>query len=216
MTKQRKRLLILVGVCAAAFLLVVAGGYFLLVSPKASKASQLRQQVDAMQSKLSAALAAAHQPTTGSSGDAPEVFRLTKAMPDRVDIAGALLDLDATARATGVVLDGITPSVPAPGTSGYESVPVQAVLHGRYGQFTTFLGRLKTLVAVRDGKVTANGRLFGVDSIQFAAGDAGLPQLKATVQLEVYVYTPTSSTPSSSTPSSSTSSGSLSATGATG
>lgn len=217
MTKQRKRTLLIGAACAAGVLVVLVGGYMTLVSPKQSKAASLRSEVADTQSKLSAALAAAHHPNRSSQSDAPDAFRLSKAMPDSVDIAGAILDLNTTARRTGIVLDGLTPAQPAEATNGYQSVPIQVMLHGRYGQFTNFLGALKQLVVVRDGNVKARGRLFGVDSIQFAAGTDGFPQLTATLQLQAYTYSPAAATPPSSSQTTTTpdTSASVSAAGAT-
>lgn len=217
MTKQRKKTLLIGAACAAGVLVVLVGGYMTLVSPKQSKAKSLRNEVADTQTKLSAALVAARHPNRSSRSDAPDVFRLSKAMPDGVDIAGAILDLNTAARSTGVVLDGLTPAAPAEATNGYQSVPIQVMLHGRYPQFTRFLGALKQLVVVRDGRVKARGRLFGVDSIQFAAGADGFPQLAATLQLQAYTYSPAAATPPSSSPTTTTpdTSASVSAAGAT-
>ena len=74
-------------------------------------------------------------------------------MPDRVDTAGAILDLVAVARATGVTIDGLQPSDPTPATSsGYESVPLTATVSGKYGQLTNFLAGMQRLVVVRHGQ----------------------------------------------------------------
>lgn len=217
MTKERKKSLLIAASCVAGVLIVLVGGYMAFVSPKHAKVAALRRDVADTQTKLTTALAAAHHPARGPETDAADLFRLSKAMPDRVDIAGAILDLNATASSTGVVLDGLTPAAPAEATNGGQSVPIQVMLHGRYGQFTNFLGALKRLVVVRDGKVKARGRLFAVDSIQFAAGTDGFPQLNATLQLHAYTYSPTAAPPPSSSPTTTTteSSSSVSAAGAT-
>lgn len=217
MTKERKKSLLVAAGCVAGVLIVLAGGYMAFVSPKHAKSAALHRDVADTQTKLTTALAAAHHPARGPESDAPDLFRLAKAMPDQLDIAGAILDLNAAARSTGVVLDGLTPAVPADATNGYQSVPIQVMLHGRYGQFTNFLGALKRLVVVRDGKVKARGRLFGVDSVQFGAGDDGFPQLNATLQLQAYTYSPAAPPPSSSpTTTTPDTSSSVSAAGATG
>ena len=224
MTKERKKTLAIAAGCALGVLVVLVGGYMMLVSPKKANAASLHRDIAGAQTKLTTARAAARRPSRPARGGAPDLFRLSKAMPDQVDIAGAILDLNATARASGVALDGLTPSAPAPSSSGaaYESVPIQVMLHGRYGQFTNYLRALKQLVVVRHGKVNARGRLFEVDSIQFEEGDDGFPQLKATIKLEAYTYSPAStsaSTTPTTTPTTTTadspSSSSVSAAGAT-
>lgn len=215
MTKERKKTILIAAGCVVGVLIVLVGGYMTLVSPKKAKASALSSEVADTQTKLTVALAAARHPSRSPKDDAADLFRLSKAMPERVDIAGAILDLNATASASGVVLDGMTPSAPVAGTGGYQSVPIQVMLHGRYGQFTNFLGALKRLVVVRGGKVNARGRLFGVDSIQFAAGVDGFPQLTATLQLQAYTYSPTAAAPSTPTTTTPDSSSSVAAAGAT-
>ena len=225
MTKERKKTLAIAAGCALGVLVVLVGGYMMLVSPEKAKAASLHRDIAGAQTKLATARAAARRPSRPTGGGAPDLFRLSKAMPDQVDIAGAILDLNATAQATGVVLDGLTPAAPAPSSSGvaYQSVPIQVMLHGRYGQFTNYLRALKQLVVVRHGKVNARGRLFGVDSIQFDEGEDGFPQLKATIKLEAYTYspsstsastTPTTTAPTTTTPDSSSTT-SVSAAGAT-
>jgi hypothetical protein len=219
MTKERKRMLLVAAACVAGVLVVLVGGYMTLVSPKKAKASSLQEEIAATQTKVATALAASRHPARRTQDHTPDLFRLSKAMPDQLDIAGAILDLNATARATGVALDGVTPATPVPAT-GYQSVPIDVLMHGRYAQFTNFLRALKQLVVLRHGTVDARGRLFGVDSIQFAEGDHNFPQLKATLKLEAYTYAPspgatdTTTTDTTTTPDSSSST-SVSATEAT-
>jgi Tfp pilus assembly protein PilO len=225
-TKERKKTLLVAAGCAIGVLVVLVGGYMTLVSPKKAKVASLQKHVAATQTKLATALAASRHPSRHQQDHAPDLFRLARAMPDQVDIAGAILDLNATAQATGVTLDGITPSTPVAGTGDYQSVPIDVAMHGRYSGFANFLRGLKQLVVVRHGTVHAHGRLFGVDSVQFAEGDDKFPQLKATIALEAYTYGPSSAssttaatttdTTTTTTTSSSTSGGtSVSATGAT-
>src|SRR5262249_16121558 len=176
-TKERKKTLLVAAGCAIGVLIVLVGGYMTLVSPKKAKVASLQKNIAASQKKVATALAASRHPARGQEDHAPDLVGLAKAMPDQVDIAGAILDLNATARATGVALDGITPSTPVAGTGDYQSVPISVVMHGRYAGFTNFLRALKQLVVVRHGTVHAHGRLFGVDSVLFAEGEDKFPQL---------------------------------------
>jgi Tfp pilus assembly protein PilO len=202
---------------ALGVLAVLAGGYLMVLSPKQSKAASLQTSIDDTQNKLTLALAAAHSPSGKNTVDASDLFRLSKAMPDRVDTAGAILDLAAVARATGVSIDGLTPADPtAPLTgTGYELVPIAATISGRYAQITTFMKQIQRLVAVNQGRVVANGRLFGVDSIQLAPEAPNSLTLKATVKLETYIYSAASTAPAATTTTPATTDD-LSATGANG
>jgi Tfp pilus assembly protein PilO len=201
---------------AVGVLVVLAAGYLMVISPKQTKASNLQKQIDDTSSKLTLALAAARQPSGKAQIDASDLFRLSKAMPDRVDTAGAILDLAALARQAGVTIDGLTPSDPVPPTtgSGYELVAMQASIGGTYGQITSFVKQLQRLVSIDKGRISANGRLFGIDSIQLAPELPDSLHLKATLKLETYIYSATSTAPVAAPTTTTTSD--LSASGATG
>jgi Tfp pilus assembly protein PilO len=187
--KRNKLVAIGAGVLAV---LILGGGWFLLVSPKRTKAADLQAQIDTTQSQIAIALAQSH--TASGRADrvrVADLYRLSRAMPDRVDIAGVLLDLGRAADRAGVKLSSITPQAAAAPTGGYESVPIRVEFQGRYEQLTKLLGYLRRLVTVRNGSLSAGGRLIGVDSVSFAAGEAGLPQVKASLALEAYVFSPT-------------------------
>jgi Tfp pilus assembly protein PilO len=185
--KKPKIVAIAAGVLAVV---ILAGGYLMLVSPKRTKAAELQTATQAAQTQLAVALAQSHRPAAGAADrvEIADLFRLERAMPDRVDIAGVLLDLSRAAHRAGTQLKSVTPGTPTAAASGYQSVPVVVEFEGRYSQLTSLLADLRGLVAVRKGDLQAGGRLFGVDSVQFAAAEAAFPQVKATLNLEAYVF----------------------------
>jgi Tfp pilus assembly protein PilO len=174
-------------------LVVLAGGYFVLLAPKRSKAADLQTKIASTQTQIAAAEAASSAPGASSQRvKIADLYRLSRAMPDGFDTSGVLLDLGRAAAAAGVSLQTITPGTPNPAPAGgYELLPIAVGFQGRYGQLTRLLATLRGLVSVHDGALAAGGRLFTVDSVGFTAGDAGLPQVKATLQLEAYVFAPT-------------------------
>lgn len=212
--KQKK--LLMIGGCVVLVLAILGGGYFMVISPKRAKAASIDTQVAATQSQIALARVAATHPK-GHAG-VPELFRLDKAMPDRLDTAGAILDLVAVGHATGVSIDGIAPVGPTASTGGYQTATMTATVSGRYGQLTNFVAGLEHLVVTKGGKVTSvTGRLFGIDGIQFAEGEAHFPQIKATIKLETYIYAPAGAAPTTTTTTTTTPSNSdLSASGGTG
>lgn len=215
MSDARKKQVIVGGAFAAAVIVILLGGYMFVISPKQASAARLQREAADTQSKLTLALAAARHPAPGATSDASDLFRLSKAMPDEVDSSGAILDLVAAGKATGVTIDGLSTADPLPAPAGaYELVPVIATLHGRYPQLTRFLARVRRLVAVRHGAIDARGRLFSVDSVTLAPDAANSTTLKATVNFETYVYSSTPApAPTTTTPAESSSD--LSAAGAT-
>ena len=68
------------------------------------------------------------------------------------------------------------------------------------------LVKLRSSVAlgVAGSRVHASGRLFNVDSVSLAAGEDQLPQLAATIQLNVFTYS--GSTGSAASPATATAS----------
>jgi type IV pilus assembly protein PilO len=138
---------------------------------------------------VDAALAAKHK--TGSEQDTTiriaDLFGLTKAMPDKTDMAGIMLELDSVASSAGVGFASITPGAVAV-KSGYTAVPINLTFQGSYYDLADFLFRLRNLVVVRDGKLGVDGRLFSLDSLSLQEGPNGLPQVQAALTVNAYVY----------------------------
>jgi Tfp pilus assembly protein PilO len=108
-------------------------------------------------------------------------------MPQQVAMSNVMRQLQRAAKRAGVRLDSITPQA-ATTQSGYSAVPMAVVVTGRYFTIQAFLRELRTQAGVAGSRVHASGRLFNVDSVSLAAGEAQLPQLAATIQLNVFTY----------------------------
>ncbi len=193
--------------------LIVYGlaGYFLLVSPQRAKATKLKHETVATQQQIDQYRALAAQARATPPIRVAELFRLTKAMPDSVDMAGLILELSRVARDTGIQFDSITPQGAAP-VSGYSSIPITLEFDGNYYELSDFLFRLRNLVRVEGGQLDALGRLFVVDSISFAESTHAFPQIKASLSIHAFVYGDVSTT---TTPPADTSTTSTTTTGTT-
>ena len=214
-TKKRKlspvAASVVVGIVA---LLMLAGGMFLLVLPQRDKAASLTKEIASTQQQIVQARALAEQKPAQPIHVA-DLFKLVKAMPDRLDMPGILLQLNQTASDSGIEFDSISPSPAGPGT-GYQVVPISLEFNGNFYDLNDFLFRLRNLVSVRGGKLGAAGRLFSIGSIDFAEGQGGFPSIHATLHVNAYVYgtgvpastvtptpppaTTTSTTPATTTP----------------
>ena len=86
-----------------------------------------------------------------------------------------------------VRLDSVTPQ-PATAGAGYEMVPMDVVVTGRYFPIKRFLHRLRMQTRVLGDTVKSSGRLFSVDTVNLAAGEDQLPQLEATIHLNAFKY----------------------------
>lgn len=172
---------------AAGLLVYALAGYFLLISPQRGKSADLEHQIQVTQQQIDQYRASAAQARSETPIRVAELFRLTKAMPDEVDMAGLLLELSRVARESGIEFDSITPQAPAAGT-GYQSMPVTLEVDGNYYELSDFLFRLRNLVRVRSGRLDARGRLVVVDSISFSESTKSFPRLKAGLTLHAFVY----------------------------
>jgi Tfp pilus assembly protein PilO len=179
---------VLIVLIVVGLLAVAAGGYLFVIGPKRSSASEVQKQIEATQSQIDAlrASATAAQVPTPAPVDVSELFRLTKAMPDRADMASVLLELNRIAKDTGITFESISPGSPI-NASGYYSIPIELIFEGNFYGLSDFLYRLRNLVTVRDGRLLTNGRLFNVKSISFGEGADSFPQIKASLTVNAFV-----------------------------
>jgi Pilus assembly protein, PilO len=179
---------LLAGVIAGALALGALASYFLLISPQNSKAAELGKEAESVRAELTQRRAAALEARQTEPIRVADLFRLTKAIPDEVDMPGVILELNRIARETGIRFDSITPQAPADSTSGYQVVPINLVFQGNYFELSDFMFRVRSLVGVRGGRLDATGRLFVVDAVAFSEGVKKFPQIQATLTVSAFVY----------------------------
>jgi hypothetical protein len=187
MSKQRIPKPAAIALVVVALLLAGALGYFVLISPKRSAASELATQAASTEDEIQARRIAQHQAPTAEPIRAADLFRVTKAMPNRSDMPGVLLELNRIARETGIRFESIAPQ-DGVDAGGYLRQPIDLVFEGNFYELSDFLYRLRTLVAVQNGELRATGRLFTVRTLSFVEGDRAFPQIKATLGVDAYVY----------------------------
>ena len=169
-------------------LLVYAlAGYFVLVSPQRGKAADLKKETAATQQQIDQYRLLAAQAKATPPIRVAELFRLTKAMPDTVDMPGVLLELSRVARESGIEFDSISPQG-ASAQTGYSSLPITLEFDGNYYELADFLFRLRSLVRVHEGRLDAQGRLFVVDTVSFSESEHSFPRIKASLQVHAFVY----------------------------
>ena len=195
-----------IAIAVSTLLVLLIAGYFIAVKPQKSKASQLASEITARESQISDARALLAKAKHAQKVKVADLFRLTKAMPDQPDEAGIILELTSVARKSGIGFDSITPQ----GSTilgGYQVVPISVIFDGNFFQLNDFLFRLRNLVDVRQGALAANGRLFTVDTIQFDESELKFPQIRASLQIDAYIYgtgATVSAPPQTSTPGATT------------
>jgi len=125
---SRPAIIVLVVVGLIAYL---ALGYLLLISPQRSKGSDLKKQVADTEAQINQYRTLSAQAKAAAPIRVADLFRLEKAMPNEVDMAGIVLELSRIAGDSGITFESITPQgvVAAP---GYQVLPVALVFDGNY------------------------------------------------------------------------------------
>lgn len=187
-----------VAVVAVALFLVAIIGYFVLISPKHSTASSLKNQTAAVQAQIAANRSTAFQQALPAVR-AATIFSLTQAMPSKLDTPDVILQLDGLAQNSGISFDQIQPGASGTTTTTpatpdatatpdpFAAEPIQVKFTGSFYSLLAFLQRLRNLVRVQNGNLFTAGRLFDVTNVSFAEGVQGWPQVQATLTIDAFV-----------------------------
>jgi type II secretory pathway pseudopilin PulG len=188
--KRRVPQPLVIGLIVLGFAVAGLGGWFMLISPQRSKATELDTQIADTNNAISAARALTLEAKKGAQIRVADLFRLTKAMPDQTDMPGILLELNQVAEDSGISFEQITPSTTATAVSGYLAIPITVEFRGNFYDLSDFLYRLRNLVDVRRGALDATGRLFAIDSIEFAEAPPppGFPEISAHLVIDAFVF----------------------------
>jgi len=182
-----------IGGVVIALLVVTFLAHMFVVSPQGAKATKLQDEIDRTQTQIyqrQADLKRAGRPPAIAVAD---LFKLSRAMPDRSDMPGIILTLSQVAREAGISFELIEPVVGAPvdtTASGYQTQRIHLLFNGDFYGLSDFLYRLRSLVVVHDGKLAAAGRLFNTDTVIFNVPDGGFPNIAAELYVNAYVYQP--------------------------
>jgi hypothetical protein len=195
----------------AVVLIVLIAGWALLISPERSKAADLSTQTADTRAKVDATQAYVDSPTTKAA--VHDLKRLKLILPDDPRMSQILRQLSAASATAGVRLDSIVPTVAIPSNGG-EALPIGLSVTGHYFNISRFLQLLEAKANVKGTTVWGNGRLYSVDTIQFAGGGTaavgastdgaargGTAPIAATLALNAFIYSPVAATPPATTAS---------------
>jgi Tfp pilus assembly protein PilO len=186
-------------VVGGALLLCVAT-WVLLVSPQRTKATKLDADIVSQQQQIDESKAALQTPKANLHVKASDVYRLTRAMPNSMDMSGIILTLNQLATAHHLQFASIQPN-PQVTQTGFNVQPAAVQLQGRFSDVSSFLGEVRKLVDVKKHQLKATGRLFSVDSIELGKPDNKLafPIVKATLTIDAFTFVGAVVTPPSDT-----------------
>jgi Tfp pilus assembly protein PilO len=176
-------------IAAVALLIVAAVGYFVLIGPKRAEAGRLSDKIAQLDSEVQAAKLAARPQQGTTKIKVADLFELSKAMPQRDDMPGIILELNSIAQGAGVSFIAISPQTQV-AQEGYRVVPISLTFEGNFYDLNDFLFRMRNLVSVRDGKLAASGRFFTLDTLDMHEGPKKFPQIQAVLIVSAYVYDP--------------------------
>jgi Tfp pilus assembly protein PilO len=176
-------------VAAAALLIVALVGYFVLIRPKRAEAGRLADKIAQLNTEVQAAKLAARPQQGTTKIKLADLFELSKAMPQRDDMPGIILELNAIAEGAGVSFVAISPQTQV-AKEGYRILPISLTFEGNFYDLNDFLFRMRNLVSVRDGKLAASGRFFTLDTLDMHEGPDKFPQIQAILIVSAYVYDP--------------------------
>jgi hypothetical protein len=199
--KQRIPLPALLALVIAGALALGAAGWFLVLAPQRAKAADVQAEIDSINQQIQLLHGKALESNDVEPVRAADLFRLSEAMPDRADMAGVLLELNQVAADSGITFDSITPQTAVP-ISGYQAIPITLTFDGTFYNLADFLYRLRNLVDVENGRLSATGRLFAIDTLDFAESESGFPSIGATLVVDAFVYgtgAPATATPTTTT-----------------
>jgi hypothetical protein len=216
-SKQRISKGAVIAMAVAGAVLVVAAGFFILISPQRAKLADTKKEIAAVHEQIDSV-----QTKSAERKNAPKIryadlYQLAKAMPESTDIADALLALNALAKASGISFDDISPQI-AVNLSSYQAIPIKLTFTGNYYALADFLYRLRSLVRVRHGRLDASGRLYAVDEVDFGPPPppAEFPMIRATLQVSAFVFGNAATAAPTATTSASTTSTDTTATSTSG
>jgi len=190
-----------VGLAAAGLLLVVLVGWLGFVSPQRSKAAELQVKIDEAETQLAVTQALIQGPLLRQSTAQLATLRL--AIPDEVRMSGILRQLSEASARSRVRVLGITPQPVVVNAGGPDIVAMSVAIEGRYFGIREFLRLLRARAEIRaDDEVSAIGRLFAIDSIQFtgASAETGGGLIQATLSVTAFAFSDTVSTPVAGAP----------------
>jgi type IV pilus assembly protein PilOP len=179
-----------VAIAAGTAAVIAAAGWFLLVKPKQNEAKTLDAKIATVEQSIAARRAELARPKAEIRVRPSDLYRLSKALPGKPDIAGVMLEINRLAGLHGITFRSITSQPPVPQTS-YMVHPFEVTLEGRFSNVSSFLGDLRKLVRVKKQVIDVRGRLFAVDTLALSKpdGEKKFPTVKAVVTLDAFNFT---------------------------
>jgi hypothetical protein len=190
----------------AVVAVVAVGGYWkLALAPKRAEAATLDQQVATQEAQLAqtqSLIATYKGAQKDYKANYATMVRLGKAVPADDDTRSLMVQLDTSAKRSGIDFDtlnlnggggaaasaGATSTTPGAINAGaYSALPFTFGFVGTFDTLGNFLSRLERFVSLDHDKINVNGRLLRVESLSLQPAVDGWPGLAAQVGASAYI-----------------------------
>jgi Type II secretion system (T2SS), protein M len=196
-------------------LVILAGGWFLMIQPKRQQASKLGTQLASAQAELSSVQAQVAGDQAAKSAFAKNyttLARLGEAVPANDNVPSLVYQLQSAASGSKVDFRGLTlnpasssstapptsssasqaataalPPGAAVGEAGFPIEPFTFTFQGNFFHLSNFFRRLQQFVVANNNSVSVSGRLMTLNAISFQAAQSGFPQITATISATTYL-----------------------------
>jgi len=159
----------------------------LAIKPQTAKTRSLDAQIAQAQVQYLALHGGSHG---APELHAAELFQLSRAMPEKDDIPGIVLELARLAANSRVQLLAIVPQPRVALADGSSAVPLTVTVNGRWPKISAFMRLVGEEVKVRGKSFSVGGRLFDIDSIQITPPNVSSSStgIQAIVQMSAFDY----------------------------
>lgn len=169
---------LLLGVLICIIILVL--GLFLIVFPKKNQVGDVQTEIDNIEVNITTERNRLNQLKQYEKD--PEQFLrqidvLEERMPQNVELADIIQQIDYAAEEAGLDFYSFTPSLPVASQSFY-TVTCEVILHGRYFNLIEFFNHVERLP-----------RSVKVVTLDLSPSDAGLPYLQISMNLKAFFTT---------------------------
>jgi Tfp pilus assembly protein PilO len=155
---------------------VLAGGWLMIVKPERNKASQLEAEVLTAQGQLSSAqgkLAQAREAQARYRVAYAAIVRMGKAVPAGQEVPALVYQLDRASQSKHVSFESISTSSSSSSSaasvgaaSGFSQLPFTFAFSGSFADLSRLLARLDNFTSsTRSGALLVNGRLLTIQSV---------------------------------------------------
>lgn len=178
--------------------------YFLLIGPKRDSIAEAQQQLKTEKEKYetdSDKIKRIEQERDIAEQTTADLLKLHKMVPIDTQVPSLIVELQQSAKESGIEFIAIVPGVPVAGEGGVTIVPFELKYDGRFYDTNEFLYRVENYARMEGSSINVSGRFISVVGLKMEeSGGREFPYITTTLNINAYM---TSAPPATSTKKSS-------------